>query len=527
MPVHLPDPAPKLSLEILPTWSHLNNLVFNNAEVAHVSPEIGHGIVATKDISCPESEDTKVQVDSPVLRVPEDVVLSQLAIEEYTKVEPKFFQLLSAYGKSCLREQFVLYLMFHRINSRHELSILPSPWTEYVKFLPEDIPTPTLWPASHISLLHGTELAEPVQAKLNVLEHEYDRLVEISKDLDFLQDLSFSPAGISLRDWQLADAWYRSRALEIPGLGTCMVPVLDMANHNATANNAYWERDATTNDVILALRPGASVEKGSEIFINYGNDRSAAEYLFAYGMFDMDFVVRPLTLPFHFATSDPLAGAKHAAFKSHTPHLRITLPEDLAEYERGRKYWECPYAYLAALNTEDGLTFQVAQDLEGGQELHMFLDGTDITGMAMNIENLLKDSDIWPVISFRALHMMKSELSIDEITRNFDITKHEGLWEGKPYTYTLAAQFAYTEAQLIQSAIGYLESALAEQFEDGLLQAYLQAVNNGFEVSPKDLVALLKKKGETDDGDLGESDAAAGTFTRGSTNRDDSDEDFS
>ncbi|PHH50022.1 SET domain-containing protein 8 [Ceratocystis fimbriata CBS 114723] len=494
MPILLPDPAPKLNPEVLPTWSRLNNLNLNNVNVTKISPEIGYGILAVQDIVGPQHEVTGSFNDLPVLRVPEDVVLSHLAIEEYAKVEPKFRQLLEAYGQASQREKFVLYLMFHRINSRHDISILPSPWTEYVKFLPEDIPTPTLWPASHIPLLHGTELAEPVQAKLNVLEHEYDRLVQISQDLLFLQDISFSPAGIALRDWQLADAWFRSRALEIPGLGTCMVPVLDMANHNATNHNAYWDRESATGDVVLMLRPGAAVAKGEEICINYGADRSAAEYLFAYGMFDMDSAVRPITLPFHFATTDPLAGAKHAVFKTRTPQLRITLPNDLAEYERGQRYWECPYAYLSALNAEDGLTFQAAQDLEGRQELHMFLDDEDITDKAMDIESLLKDLAIWPVINFRAIQMMKAELSVDDILRNFDITKHEELWDDKPYTYALAAQFAYTEAQLIQTATQYFESAAAAQFEDSFLQVYLQAVNNGADISPRQLEALIGEK---------------------------------
>lgn len=64
-----------------------------------------------------------------------------------------------------------------------------------------------------------------------------------------------------------ADAMYRSRALEFPGVGDAMVPCIDMANHaSGDATAALYETDEDGNAILL-LRDGKVINNGGEISI--------------------------------------------------------------------------------------------------------------------------------------------------------------------------------------------------------------------------------------------------------------------
>lgn len=60
----------------------------------------------------------------------------------------------------------MLYLLSHMAHAGFEAATLPNPakrcastpWTEYLQFIPQDIPVPTLWSAAEQMLLHGTSL---------------------------------------------------------------------------------------------------------------------------------------------------------------------------------------------------------------------------------------------------------------------------------------------------------------------------------------------------------------------------------
>lgn len=62
---------------------------------------------------------------------------------------------------------------------------------------------------------------------------------------------------------------YRSRALEFPGAGDCMMPCVDMANHaSGDATAALYETDENGNGLLL-LREGKKIPAGGEISITY------------------------------------------------------------------------------------------------------------------------------------------------------------------------------------------------------------------------------------------------------------------
>jgi hypothetical protein len=72
---------------------------------------------------------------------------------------------------------------------------------------------------------------------------------------------------LTFDDWMCVDAMYRSRALEFPGTGDCMVPCVDMANHaSGDATAALYETDGDGNGLLL-LREGKHVEPGEEVTI--------------------------------------------------------------------------------------------------------------------------------------------------------------------------------------------------------------------------------------------------------------------
>ena len=60
---------------------------------------------------------------------------------------------------------------------------------------------------------------------------------------------------------------YRSRALEVPGVGDAMVTCIDMANHaSGSATAAVYETDEDGN-ALLELRHGKNIPPGGEITI--------------------------------------------------------------------------------------------------------------------------------------------------------------------------------------------------------------------------------------------------------------------
>lgn len=57
--------------------------------------------------------------------------------------------------------------------------------------------------------------------------------------------------------------------MELPGLGDCMVPCVDMVNHvSGGKTNSFYEVDGEGN-VVLQLRRGKGVQVGQEVTISY------------------------------------------------------------------------------------------------------------------------------------------------------------------------------------------------------------------------------------------------------------------
>lgn len=107
--------------------------------------------------------------------------------------------------------------------------------------------------------------------KLSALEAEFDRLRDATQSIAWCErDWWDEETGrLTLDDWKIVDAMYRSRALDLPGSGHVMVPCVDMANHASGEETvALYETDEERN-AVLQLRWGKKLRRGEEVTITY------------------------------------------------------------------------------------------------------------------------------------------------------------------------------------------------------------------------------------------------------------------
>ncbi|KAF5689799.1 SET domain-containing protein [Fusarium denticulatum] len=506
-----------LPIDIFPTWARLNDVEFTNAKLQETDGK-GIGLVATNNLTAsvetrgvegeedkPEPEgqvcnsdgekDERARVEThghannhlrKILQVPHDLILSTASIEEYSKVDQNFRQLLDSAGhqfalvskrapttadcssSKSTRADIMLYLLAHLVLSSRDTSsprdLVPTPWTEYLKFLPRDIPVPTMWSELERALLQGTSLEAALDAKLSTLNKEFDELIERSSTLPFWNSFFWEREAVTIDDWVLVDAWYRSRCLELPRSGYAMVPVLDMANHSHS-QTAYYDEDDEDNIVLLS-RPGLEISIGDEVNISYG-EKSPAEMIFSYGFVDHESTVEELTLPLELLADDPLGKAKLHIFRG--------LPTIKLSRSKGKISWQCPFVYLMCLNEEDGLEFRVLQGTNGDRELRLFWQGEDATTRADDFGDLIKDHPLCQIFRLRAVsvlyevvtdHLMQlsSEISHDELE---PLHRAGQIRDGR---LQLAQKLRETEASVLESAAVALDEQAKQHLKQTLPQ---------------------------------------------------------
>ena len=147
----------QLPIASLPLWQTLNNVIFTNTQIAAI-PGKGSGLVAVDT----ESNSQTSSHGKPLISVPHGLVLHAEAVEEYAKQDRNFRLLLDAAGHQTTRGDILLFLLVQLVlglrQPGEDLASLPTPWTEYVRFLPADVPLPTLWTDAERLLLQGTSL---------------------------------------------------------------------------------------------------------------------------------------------------------------------------------------------------------------------------------------------------------------------------------------------------------------------------------------------------------------------------------
>jgi hypothetical protein len=280
-----------------------------------------------------------------------------------------------------------------------------NPFADYLKFLPHEILLPTFYTSEERELLRGTSLALALEQKMSCLENEFDALKIATQAVPWCKQLWWSDDenDLSFDDWKLADAIYRSRALELPGsAGLGMVPVIDMANHSADDTyNARFEVDEESSSVLLVVRDYKTIEINDEITIMYGGG-GACEMIFSYGFVEEHArSAREMFLDLSIPSDDPLRMAK-IQYAKEAPGCRIFVDND------DKVCWESVFVWWTCVNEEDGLDFRVEQAVTGDMELKALWKGDDLP--AEDLHAALMADELRNVFVLRAVVMLQDRV---------------------------------------------------------------------------------------------------------------------
>lgn len=200
---------------------------------------------------------------------------------------------------------------------------------------------------------------------------------------------------LTFDDWQQVDAMYRSRALEFPGIGECMIPCIDMANHASGYGTIARYECGQDGSAQLLLREDNRLKAGDEVTITYGDDKGACEMVFSYGFLEDTMAsAGMLLLDLAIPDDDPLKKAKQYVSTS-APGVRVFEGLD-------GPAWTSEYIWLVVINEEDGLSFQVVESTNGEQHLMVFWQNEPMASIDDLPGKLLEDRH-WPIFKLRAV----------------------------------------------------------------------------------------------------------------------------
>ncbi|KIW39820.1 hypothetical protein, variant 2 [Exophiala oligosperma] len=461
-----------LPLEHLAKWSQFNGVqLFDVAIDPHIIEEKtgvdkGGGLLAQADHA--ETE--------PLLVVPLDLVLSKDAVSEAAKADQNLRELIEAASSlfQYPRTAVLLFLLYQMtINSpdnnndddddNHTLLRVNNPFADYVKFLPKEYPLPTFYSQGERDLLVGTSLADALGQKLASLEKEFDGLKAATEHIPWCQRFWWDDITgcLDIGDWKLADAMYRSRALDLPrGASVGMVPVVDMANHASIDHyNARFEVDEGTGSVLLVVQDEKSIEAGEEVTIMYGAG-GACEMIFSYGFLEERAdSAREMFLSLSIPADDPLRLAKiRFAQQEAAPGVRIYVDGD------DKVRWDSTFVWWACVNQEDGLDFRVEQTVDGDMDLKATWKNGDLAAHELRAA-LLDDDRLRDVFVLRATVMVQqrveeqgmrlaaSEEEYDQVLANDD--------QIRPWVYKTIGRLRKLELDLLTRAFQTLEQEVS------------------------------------------------------------------
>jgi len=351
-----------------------------------------------------------------------------------------------------------------------------NPFADYVKFLPKEVPLPTFYTPEEKDLLVGTSLSDALEQKLQSLEREFDSLKAATETIPWCQQAWWDEETgcIGLDDWKLADAVYRSRAMELPrGVSVGMVPVVDMANH---APDDRWNSRFEVSDgtVLLVVRDKQVIRQGDEVTIMYGCG-GACEMVFSYGFVDRHASsAREIFLGLAIPADDPLRVAK-MRFAQEAPGVRLYVNDS------DQVRWDSTLVYWACVNQEDGLDFQVEQTIDGDTELKATWKGMDLKADAL--QSVLDQDPLRDVFVLRATVMIQQR--IEEQGMRLAATEEEfdeanlPSDQVRPSVYQTIGYLRKLELELLTRAFETLEQEKAQLLDSTVVRSYLADDQSG------------------------------------------------
>ncbi|EEA25623.1 hypothetical protein TMatcc_006145 [Talaromyces marneffei ATCC 18224] len=480
-----------LPIDALPAWAQLNGIKFHDIEFKKL--EYGSGIVAKTDKEYSSAQEAAEKPEI-LMTVPPDMVLSLDLVHEFAKSDPYLRAVLEASGDFgwTARGAILIFLLCHitYASNTHAKIGVQNPWSEYIKFLPSETLLPTLWTEDELVLLYGTSLKDAVDHKLSALEAEFDRLRDATRSIAWCEREWWDEetGQLTLDDWKIVDAMYRSRALDLPGSGHVMVPCVDMANHASGEETvALYETDKERN-AVLQLRWGKKLKREEEVTITYGDEKGASEMVFSYGFLENSVEdARQLFLPIDIPDDDLLKQAKkRISGKKTAPGLRLAV-------ENGKTVWESDFIFWGCVNEEDGLSIEMIQPVEGPVELKALWKGEIeigqvIPGLPPNsnlreLRTILSQDPLWDLFQLRAAVLVQQclqsrvEMLGGEMEMAFESVEHDadGSQTGvRSAVYEMIRKLRLGETALLQWGLKDLANEIDQLMASQAVQEYLK-----------------------------------------------------
>lgn len=453
----------KQPIETLPTWATFHGVSFKGIKVGPLPgfEDRGSTVIADREL-----EGGKVE---PLLVVPKELIISRQNIELLAKSDHHLREILDAtgdFGRTTRGAVLIFLLMQATIccPSINDVGVL-NPLTEYVKYLPDEL-LPTFWSEEEQELLTGTTLQPAVRAKLNSLLREFELVRTATASIAWCAQYWWDEDNglVTFEDWMCVDAMYRSRALEFPGVGDCMCPCVDMANHaSGDATAALYEINED-GDGLLLLREGKKIDKEGEISITYGDEKGACENIFSYGFLEDSMTsAKVMFLDLDIPDDDPLRPAKMFVSTA-APGFRL--------FEKaGAIDWESDFIWLVIVNEEDGLNFRVRQTVDGKREIQSLWKEEELNDTS-KLRGYLCEDPLWDIYQLRAIVLLQGrvEAQIETLSRAANPHRAATIRETP---WRLADRLRELEADMLERAIGVLESQKSQLLESVVVQRYL------------------------------------------------------
>lgn len=268
---------------------------------------------------------------------------------------------------------------------------------------------------------------------------------------------------------------YRSRAIEFPAVGHCLIPGLDIANHaSGDATKAFWDTDNDGNAVLL-LYENQRIKAGEEITITYGDGKGACEMLHSYGFIEEDresaeTVFLGLAIP----DNDSLKSAKmkiaHCA-----PGFKVI------DAREGKTPWTGDFIWiLCATDDDQNLRFEIARTIDSEEEIQAFWRDEELQGGALSIKKKMMKEPLWDVYQLRAVAILQervySQLQMLYETQE-DVEGMQGDDDVRAGPYKLAMKLRGLEFALLEKAYENLEEEKVKFSESDTVCKYLEAMN--------------------------------------------------
>lgn len=247
------------------TWAIQHGSTISNIKVVSL-PGRGNSLVVDGEL--PPNATARIFIPSAIL-------LTLRNILKFAEEDEAFMEVLEEWSTRIpitSRRAIILLMAFSK---RHG-----SPWSEYLLSLPTEIDSPVFWSSTDLRLLAGTSIDGVAEDKIGFVTAWLAYQQSRPSASKFTGSLTFE-------ELMLYEILVDSRALLSNENDSCMVPVIDYANHTSLlgsvsgGQNSTWQMDHAGFELCTI----GEVSNGQEVLFSYGK-RGNGELLVKYGFIE-------------------------------------------------------------------------------------------------------------------------------------------------------------------------------------------------------------------------------------------------